>query len=151
MNLSRKGEYALRAMIVLARSHDGRSLRAQEIAEEERIPKKFLEQILLELKNAGLLESKRGAGGGYRLIKPPEEVTLARIVRIIEGPLAPLSCVSQMAHVKCPEQNTCRLYSVMLDVRNAIAEVLEGVTLADVSKKRIRKSATGRRSKAAAR
>lgn len=145
VNLSRKGEYALRAMIVLARGYGEGPMRVQEIADEERIPKKFLEQILLELKNAGLLDSKRGAGGGYRLIKRPEEVTLARIVRIIEGPLAPLSCVSQMAHVRCPDQDTCRLYSVMLDVRNAIAEVLEGVTLADVSKKRIRKPKTRRR------
>jgi len=148
VNLSRKGEYALRAMIVLARDYGEGHMRVQEIAEEERIPRKFLEQILLELRNAGLLESKRGVGGGYRLIKPPDEVTLAKIVRIIEGPLAPLSCVSQMAHVKCPEQDTCRLYSVMLDVRNAIADVLEGVTLADVSKKRIRKPQVRRRSRA---
>ena len=133
--MSRKGEYALRAMIVLALNHGAGPIRIQEIAERERIPKKFLEQILLELKNAGLLESRRGVGGGYRLIKPPDEITLARVVRIIDGPLAPVSCVSQLAHVRCPQQKSCGLYSVMLDVRNAIADVLEGVTFADICKR----------------
>jgi Rrf2 family cysteine metabolism transcriptional repressor len=146
MKLSRKGEYALRAMIVLAMSHGEAPVQTQEIADRERIPKKFLEQILLELKKAGLLESKRGAGGGYRLIKPPNEITLARVVRIIDGPLAPLSCVSTMAHVKCPEQEGCGLYRVMRDVRNAIADVLEGVTFADVCSRN--RSAGGKRPKA---
>ncbi len=132
MKLSRKGEYALRAMIVLGVEYGGGPTQIQEIADRERIPKKFLEQILLELKRAGLLESTRGVGGGYRLIKPPEEVTVAQIVRIIDGPLAPLSCVSRLAHVKCPEQDGCGLYKVMKDVRDAIADVLENVTVADI-------------------
>jgi Rrf2 family cysteine metabolism transcriptional repressor len=135
MRLSRKGEYALRAMIVLSMNYGKGPTRIQEIADRERIPKKFLEQILLDLKRAGLLESKRGAGGGYRLIKPPREITFAQIVRIIDGPLAPLSCVSKLAHVRCPEEKTCGLYSTMLEVRNAIAAVMEGVTLADVCEK----------------
>jgi Rrf2 family cysteine metabolism transcriptional repressor len=135
MRLSRKGEYALRAMIVLALHHGKGPIQIQEIADMEGIPKKFLEQILLELKKAGLLESKRGAGGGYRLIKSPDEITFAKIVRTIDGPLAPLSCVSKTAHVKCPEQSSCGLYSVMLEVRNAIADVLESVTLADVCRR----------------
>lgn len=135
MRVSKKGEYALRAMIVLALHHGAGPVRIQEIAERERIPKKFLEQILLELKNAGLLESRRGAGGGYRLIKAPEDITLAKVVRIIDGPLAPIGCVSQLAHVKCPQQESCGLYSVMLDVRNAVADILEGVTFADVCRK----------------
>jgi Rrf2 family cysteine metabolism transcriptional repressor len=132
MKLSRKGEYALRAMIVLGLEYGGGPIQIQEIASRERIPKKFLEQILLELKRAGLLESTRGVGGGYRLIKPPEDVTVAKIVRIIDGPLAPLSCVSKLAHVKCPEQRGCGLYQVMKEVRDAIADVLEGVTIADI-------------------
>ena len=135
MRVSRKGEYALRAMIVLAGSYGGGPVRIQEIAERERIPKKFLEQILLELKNSGLLESRRGVGGGYRLIKDPAEVTLAQVVRIIDGPLAPVGCVSRLAHVQCEHQDSCGLYGVMLDVRNAIASVLEGVTFADICKK----------------
>jgi Rrf2 family cysteine metabolism transcriptional repressor len=135
MKMSRKGEYALRAMIFLSLNYGLGPVRIQEIAERERIPKKFLEQILLELKNAGLLESRRGAGGGYRLIKSPKEVTLAQVVRIIDGPLAPVGCVSQLAHVRCPQQASCGLYGVMLDVRNAIANVLEGVTFADICKR----------------
>ena len=78
------------------------------------------------------MESTRGVGGGYSLIKRPEEITLAKVIRTVDGPLAPLSCVSQLAHVKCPEQDTCGLYRVMKDVRDAIAGVLEGVTVADI-------------------
>lgn len=132
MRLSRKGEYALRAMIVLGKSYGSGPVQIQKISDGEAIPKKFLEQILLDLKKAGLLKSKRGAGGGYELICPPEDVTLARVIRVIDGPLAPLSCVSTHAHVRCPEEATCGLYSVMMDVRNAIAGVLESVTVADI-------------------
>jgi Rrf2 family transcriptional regulator, cysteine metabolism repressor len=133
MRLTRKGEYALRAMIVLAREYGKGPTRIHEIAAAERIPKKFLEQILLDLKKAGLVHSRRGAGGGYFLVRPPEKVTLAEVVRVIDGPLAPLSCVSVHAHVRCPEQGTCGLYGVMTDVRNAVADVMEKVTLADAS------------------
>lgn len=136
MRLSRKGEYALRAMIVLGRSYGTGPVQIQKISDGEAIPKKFLEQILLELKKAGLLQSKRGAGGGYQLISPPDEVTLARVIRVIDGPLAPLSCVSTHAHVRCPDELTCGLYSVMMDVRNAIAGVLESVTVADICERR---------------
>jgi len=136
MKLSRKGEYALRAMIVLGQEYGGGPTQIREIADRENIPKKFLEQILLELKRAGLLDSTRGAGGGYSLIKPPQDITLARVIRIIDGPLAPLSCVSQVAHVKCPEQDECGLYRVMKDVRDAIAGVLENVTVADICRRR---------------
>lgn len=132
MKLSRKGEYALRAMIVLGLEYGAGPIQIREIADRERIPKKFLEQILLELKRAGLVESTRGVGGGYRLIKAPGDVTVAQVVRIIDGPLAPISCVSQLAHVKCPEQESCGLYKVMKDVRDAIAGVLENVTVADI-------------------
>jgi len=132
MKLSRKGEYALRAMIVLGLEYGGGPIQIREIAQRENIPKKFLEQILLELKRAGLVESTRGVGGGYSLIKRPEEITLAKVIRTVDGPLAPLSCVSQLAHVKCPEQDTCGLYRVMKDVRDAIAGILEGVTVADI-------------------
>jgi Rrf2 family cysteine metabolism transcriptional repressor len=143
MKLSRKGEYALRAMIVLGLEYGEGPIQIQEIADRERIPKKFLEQILLELKRAGLLESTRGVQGGYRLIKPPEEVTVAKVVRIIDGPLAPLSCVSQLAHVTCPEQEGCGLYSVMREVRNAISDILEGVTLKDICERTTRMPGSG--------
>ena len=131
MRLTRKGEYALRGMIVLALRHNAGPVRIQEIASAERIPRKFLEQILLELRHAGLVHSKRGAGGGYYLAREPETISLAEIVRVIDGPLAPLSCVSTHAHERCDHQDTCGLYSVMREVRNAVADVMENVTLKD--------------------
>jgi len=143
MRLSRKGEYALRAMIVLGKGYGEGPLRIQDIAERERIPKKFLEQILLDLKRAGLVQSRRGAGGGYFLVRRPEDVTFAEIVRTIDGPLAPLSCVSEHAHVRCPDEKTCGLYSVMREVRNAVATVMEGATLGDACSP-ARRTRTGR-------
>ncbi len=139
MRLSRKGEYALRAMVALAFNYKKGSLQIHQISQREKIPEKFLEQILLELKKAGLLQSRRGSGGGYQLIKPPQQITLAEVIRIIDGPLAPLGCVSKWAHISCPEQKSCRLYSVMLKVRNAIAGILEKVTFGDVCGKAGRK------------
>lgn len=135
MRLSKKGEYALRAIVDLSLNYKKGSVQIHEISEREKIPEKFLEQILLELKKAGLLQSRRGAGGGYSLIKPPAEITLAQVIRIIDGPLAPLGCVSKWAHISCPEERNCGLYSVMLEVRNAIAKILEGVTFDEVCQK----------------
>jgi Rrf2 family protein len=135
MKVSRKGEYALRAMIDLSLNYDKGNVQIRDISQREKIPQKFLEQILLTLKNAGLLQSKRGIGGGYSLIKPPGKISLAEVIRIIDGPLAPLSCVSQWAHVNCPEEKNCGLYMVMLDVRNAIAAMLENITFEDVCKR----------------
>jgi Rrf2 family protein len=138
MRLSKRGEYGLRAMIDLGswESETG-VVQIKEIAEREQIPAKFLEQILLTLKNAGLLHSKMGVGGGYYLAKPPEEISLGHIVRILDGPLAPIKCVSQMAYepCACPDEETCGLRLVMLDVRNAIADILDRTTLADVTQR----------------
>lgn len=133
MRISKKGEYALRAMIHLSRNYEKGVVRIHEISEKEKIPEKFLEQILLSLKKAGLLQSRRGLGGGYALSRHPREITLARVMRVIDGPLAPLGCTSTWAHVSCPEEKSCGLRRVMLEVRNAIAKILEGVTLADLS------------------
>ena len=138
MRLSKRGEYGLRAMMVLAApAPDGSSpaVQIREIAEREQMPAKFLEQILLSLKNAGLLHSKMGVGGGYHLARPPSEISLGQIVRVLDGPLAPVKCVSQMAYEPCgcPDEETCGLRLVMADVRNAIAEVLDGTSLADVT------------------
>jgi len=138
MRLSKRGEYGLRAMIMLATpGPDGHPavLQIREISRHEQIPAKFLEQILLSLKNAGLLHSKMGVGGGYHLAKPPAEITFGHIVRILDGPLAPVKCVSQMAYEPCgcPDEETCGLRLVMSDVRNAIANLLDGTSLADVT------------------
>ena len=140
MRLSKRGEYGLRAMIMLATPSTGGHpsvLQIREISRQEQIPAKFLEQILLSLKNAGLLHSKMGVGGGYHLAKPPSEISLGQIVRILDGPLAPVKCVSQMAYEPCgcPDEETCGLRLVMGDVRNAIADLLDGTSLADVTKR----------------
>lgn len=138
MRLSKRGEYGLRAMIQLAHpAEDGTLavLQIGQISELEQIPVKFLEQILLTLKNAGLLQSKRGIAGGYYLAKPAQSIMLGQIVRILDGPLAPIRCVSQMAYEPCgcPDERSCGLRMVMGDVRNAIADILDNTSLADVS------------------
>ncbi len=140
MRLSKRGEYGLRAMIVLATpGPDGLPavVQIREIAEREQMPAKFLEQILLSLKNAGMLHSKMGVGGGYHLARPPAEISLGQIVRVLDGPLAPVKCVSQMAYEPCgcPDEETCGLRLVMGDVRNAIAKLLDGTSLEDVTKR----------------
>ncbi|MCB9111395.1 MAG: Rrf2 family transcriptional regulator [Anaerolineales bacterium] len=141
MRLSKRGEYGLRAMIALAEpdEQDGspRMMQIKEIALREGISSKFLEQILLALKNNGLLHSKMGVGGGYYLAKPATEITLGQIFRVLDGPVAPVKCVSQMAYEPCgcPDEETCGLRLVMGDVRNAISDILDKTTLANVVKR----------------
>jgi Rrf2 family protein len=141
MRLSKRGEYGLRAMIRLAEpfQKDGSPamMQIKEISQREQISSKFLEQILLTLKNAGLLHSKMGVGGGYYLARPASEITLGQIFRVLDGPVAPIKCVSQMAYESCgcPEEETCGLRLVMSDVRNAIASILDNTSLADVTKR----------------
>jgi len=137
MRLSKRGEYGLRAMLILAEAQKAPStsmVQIKEISAREQIPAKFLEQILLALKNAGLVHSKMGVGGGYYLAKSTKEITLGQIVRTLDGPLAPIKCVSQMAYEPCgcPDEETCGLRMVMGDVRNAIANILDKTTLAAV-------------------
>ncbi|MBI4651755.1 Rrf2 family transcriptional regulator, partial [Candidatus Desantisbacteria bacterium] len=135
MKISKKGEYALKALIKLAINYEkGKKVTLiNEIAKKETIPQKYLEQILLNLRRAEMLISKRGVGGGYSLARPPENISIGEIIRIIEGPLAPLGCVSKTAYVNCPDELSCGLYSVMLDVRNAIANVVDNISLKDVA------------------
>ncbi|HEV8114180.1 MAG TPA: Rrf2 family transcriptional regulator [Planctomycetota bacterium] len=136
MNLSKRGEYALRALIDIGIAHEqGRKLLPiSELAERERIPVKFLEQILLQLKEAGYLESRRGTNGGYMLKKSTRSIRIGDVVRLIDGPLAPIACVSKTAYApcSCPDEAHCGLRMLMLDVRNAIAQLLDRHTLADV-------------------
>jgi Rrf2 family protein len=134
MKLSVRGEYALRALIVLGLNAEKDVVRIQTISEQQNIPKRFLEQILNELRAAGILESKRGLGGGYRLRLPPEQITLAKVIRLIEGPLAPVSCVSERFYERCscPSEEKCGIRSIMKEVRDAIVRILEGVTLAEL-------------------
>ncbi|HUS35485.1 MAG TPA: Rrf2 family transcriptional regulator [Verrucomicrobiae bacterium] len=134
MKLSQRGHYALRALIVLGLNYSESVVTIQSISTAQNIPKRFLEQILNDLKAAGILESRRGITGGYRLRRPPEEVTLAEVVRLIEGPLAPVGCVSERFYEKCscPNEEKCGIRSIMKEVRDAIVKVLETVTVAQL-------------------
>ena len=130
--LSQRGRYALKALINLARS-DASARQVSAISAEENIPRKFLEAILLELKNAGVLHSKKGKGGGYALAKNPAEIVLGDVIRVIDGPLAPIPCVSELAYARCEEcadEATCGTRLVMKQVRDAIAQILDNTTLA---------------------
>src|SRR5471030_3144378 len=143
MKLSKKGEYALRSLINLGIAAEvGRSLvQVAELADQEQLPVKFLEQIMQALKEARLVESERGKFGGYRLARPAKKITIGEVVRLIDGPLAPIRCVSQTAYEKCtcPDEAHCGLRMLMLDVRNAIANILDRYTLADVVDVTVRK------------
>ena len=140
MKLSVRHEYALHALILLGLNYDRAVVPIQTIARLQNIPRKFLEQILNELRAGGILESRRGVAGGYRLARHPEKITLAEVIRYIEGPLAPVSCVSERFYERCtcPDENNCGIRSVMKEVRDAIVKILEGVTLAQLCE-RVRK------------
>src|SRR3954470_24721002 len=149
MKLSKRGEYALRSLINLGiAAKVGRSLvRVTELAAAEDLPVKFLEQVMQQLREAGYIESVRGKHGGYRLGKPAAQITIGGVVRLIDGPLAPIGCVSQTAYepCNCPDEAHCGLRMLMLDVRNAIAAILDRYTLADVVEVTSRKLATSGR------
>ena len=134
MKLSLRGEYALRALLVLGLNYEQPVVRIKFISEQQNIPKRFLEQILNDLKSAGFVQSRRGVAGGYRLAKRPEEITLASVVRHVEGALAPVSCVSERFYQKCscPDESRCAIRSVMKEVREAIVKIAEKVTIAEL-------------------
>lgn len=143
MRISKRGEYALRALIDIGIAHElGRELvQISELARQERLPVKFLEQILTQLKVAGFVTSRRGKFGGYLLAMPPVEIKFGAVVRLIDGPLAPISCVSVMAYERCtcPDEEHCGLRMLMLDVRNSIANILDRYSLADTVEITLRK------------
>jgi len=134
MKLSVRGEYALRALLVLGLNYDQPVVRIQTISEQQNIPKRFLEQILNDLKSAGVVQSRRGVAGGYRLARRPEEISLAVIIRHIEGALAPVSCVSEKFYEKCscPDESRCAIRSVMKEIREAVVRIAERLTIADL-------------------
>jgi len=150
MKISQKGLYALQAMMMLARHHNQGAIRIRDIAYEEELPEKFLELILLELKNARIVESVRGAKGGYQLRRPPSEIYLAEIIRLIDGALAPFGDADQLRVLIDRDAEHRALYQVFLDVRDAAAKILENTSLADiVTKERVSKSGKGLRKKRA--
>jgi len=132
MKISQKGLYALQAMMVLTRRHTQGAIRIRDIAYEENLPEKFLELILLELKNARIVESVRGAKGGYQLRRSPSEIRLSEIIRLIDGPLAPFGDADQLRVLIDRDSDHRALYKVFLAVRDAAAKILENTTLADL-------------------
>ena len=139
--LSKKAKYALKALFALAQDNVNgqKSMLIAEIARQERIPKKFLEAILLDLKNDGILYSKRGKTGGYALRKTPDQISVGQVIRVIDGPLALIPCASQSAYVPCEEcldVETCAIRLTMRKVRDATASILDNTTLADALKSR---------------
>jgi Rrf2 family protein len=131
--ISQKAKYALRALIALARSRDG-SMMIGQIAAQQKIPRKFLEQILLELKRDGIVASRRGKLGGYSLLQPAETITFGQVLRLIDGPIAPLPCLSKTAYRRCSDcidEETCEVRRVFLHVADSARDVLDRTTLAD--------------------
>jgi Rrf2 family protein len=133
--LSKKTRYAIKALVIMGKNYGQEPMQISRIAAEEQIPKKFLEQILLDLRNAGLLYSKKGAGGGYSLIKDPKDIFLVQVLRITGGPIALLPCVSLNFYQRCEEclnEGTCGIRDVFTDVRNASLKILSETSIADV-------------------
>ncbi len=133
--LSKKTKYAIKALVALGKNMNQPPMQISKIAEEEHIPKKFLEQILLDLRNAGFLYSKKGAGGGYSLNKKPEDIYLVQILRLTDGPVAMLPCASLNFYHKCDEctdEVTCGIRSAFIDVRDATLKILGETSIADI-------------------
>jgi Rrf2 family protein len=143
MQLTKRGEYALRTLIRLGIAHElGRELvSVSELAQAERLPLKFVEQILLQLRGAGYIETRRGKFGGYFIAKPTPKIRIADVVRLIDGKLAPITCASETCYARCscPDEEHCGLRMLMIDVRNAIVSILERYTLHDVIEVTLRK------------
>jgi Rrf2 family protein len=139
MKITKKSEYALRALIKMAINYykGMTTTLIHGIAEQERIPQKYLERILLDLKNAGILTSKRGIGGGYGLSKTPEDINLGEIIRVIEGPLKSLNYLKSNTNVEFTEGTSIGLNSVLLDVDNAISKILDNISLQEITKRTV--------------
>jgi Rrf2 family protein len=132
--ISQKAKYALRALVALCKAPPESSLMISEISQAQAIPKKFLEQILLELKRAGLVTSRRGRLGGYVLLKPADRITFGEVLRLIDGPIAPLPCLSKIAYRRCADckdEASCEIRHVFSHVVKAEREVLDRITFAD--------------------
>jgi Rrf2 family protein len=134
MKISQKGLYALQGMMALARHYSQGAVRIRDVAYEEGLPEKFLELILLELKNARMVESVRGAKGGYQLRRAPSDIRLSEIIRLIDGAIAPFADAEQLRSLISRDANHRALYQVFLDVRDAAVRILDNTTLADLVK-----------------
>ena len=130
--LTKKGKYGLKALVHLSRMPPGELAFVGDIAAKNNIPKKFLDAILGELRNAGFVQSRKGKEGGYRLAKLPSEIKMGHVVRVLDGPLAPISCASRSQYQRCEDcdEATCQVRHMMLEVRHAVAELLDNRSLA---------------------
>ncbi len=135
MKLSKRGEYGLRALQDLAIHYGEGPIPTNVLAQRNNIPSRFLEQIMLTLKHGRIVHSKKGPQGGYYLARPPQQINLAEAVRLLDGPLAPISCASETAYEPCgcPDMETCGLRRVMKEVRDTVANMMENTTLADLT------------------
>ncbi|MCH4821816.1 Rrf2 family transcriptional regulator [Gramella lutea] len=134
--LSKKTKYGIKALAYIARKKDRKPVQASEISESENISQKFLESIMLELRKSGFLGSKKGKGGGYYLIKEPGEIRMTAVIRVLEGPIAMVPCVSLNYYEKCddcPDEKTCSVHKLMIQVRDASLDVLGENTLEDIA------------------
>ena len=143
MNLTKKGEYAIRTLIRLGVAHESgiELLSGSDLAEAERLPLKYVEQILQQLRGGGFIDTRRGKFGGYRIAMPMESIKLGAVIRLIDGRLAPIACASETCYQRCscPDEEHCGLRMVMIDVRNAIANILDRYSLANIVEVTLRK------------
>jgi Rrf2 family cysteine metabolism transcriptional repressor len=135
VRLSTKGEYASRAMLELSLHYEDKPLHIRDISKAQDIPQRFLEQILLQLKRAGYLRSRKGPDGGYHLSKSPADINVAEVIRVMDGPLAPIDCVSVSAHEVCPHEDSCGLRWLWKEVRDSVAQILERTTFEELARK----------------
>jgi len=137
MKITYKGDYALKALLHLAGRHEGGGVvPISEIAAANDIPRKFLEQIMLILKGAGLVDSRRGVGGGFFLRKSPGEIVLGEVVRLIEGDIEPIACAKNPPETRCAEIGTCPFREIWMEVTETVATIIDGVTFADLLRRR---------------
>jgi len=122
-------------MLELSLHYEQKPLHIRDISRAQDIPQRFLEQILLQLKRAGYLRSRKGPDGGYHLSRPPTEINVAEVIRVMDGPLAPIDCVSVTAHEVCPHEATCGLKSLWKEVRDAVAQITEKATFGELAEK----------------
>lgn len=141
MNLSKRSEYGLRALFDLASQPVGHPIPLRDLAQRNQLPAKFLEQIFASLRNAGIVHSQTGPGGGYTLARQPDSITLGEVIRVLDGRLAPVGCLSQIDYepCSCPDEQACLLRQAMTPVRQAIVDVVDHTSLADVTNGRRRR------------
>ncbi len=132
MHITYKGDYALKTLLYLGRHYNGKVVSIHEIAQQGDMPMKFLEQVIALLKRGGFVESRRGVKGGYALAKLPGKITLGEVVRFVDGPLEPIACVNSKNYAGCGEMGQCKLRKVLCQVKKAVSDIVDNVTLQDL-------------------